>query len=54
MAGEGGGSGWQHGEVTDDELFELISIDPATCHGKPCIRGRRVLVTAILDSLVAG
>jgi uncharacterized protein (DUF433 family) len=40
--------------VTEEQLFELISIDPATCHGKPCIRGTRVLVTVILDSLAAG
>jgi len=45
---------WHHGEMTDDQLLELISIDPEICHGQPCIRGTRVLVTVILDSLAAG
>jgi len=33
---------------------ERISINPAVCHGKACIRGTRVLVSAILDNLAAG
>lgn len=33
---------------------ERISVDPMVCHGKACIKGTRVLVTAILDNLVAG
>jgi uncharacterized protein (DUF433 family) len=41
-------------EVVTDRLLDLIAIDPAICHGKPCIRGTRVLVTTILDSLAAG
>jgi uncharacterized protein (DUF433 family) len=40
--------------VTEEQLLELISLDPAICHGQPCIRGTRVLVTVILDSLAAG
>jgi uncharacterized protein (DUF433 family) len=35
-------------------LLERISIDPAVCHGKPCIRGTRIPVFVILDSLAAG
>ncbi|MFQ5810191.1 MAG: DUF433 domain-containing protein [Armatimonadota bacterium] len=31
-----------------------IAVDPAVCHGKACIRGTRVLVSAILDNLAAG
>jgi len=31
-----------------------ISVDPEVCHGQPCIRGTRVLVTVILDNLAAG
>ena len=27
---------------------------PQVCHGKPCIRGTRVLVSSILGSLAAG
>jgi uncharacterized protein (DUF433 family) len=40
--------------VTADELPDLISIDAAVCHGQPCIRGTRVLVTVVLDALAAG
>jgi uncharacterized protein (DUF433 family) len=40
--------------MTDEQLLELISIDPEICHGQPCIRGTRVLVTVILDFLAAG
>jgi uncharacterized protein (DUF433 family) len=28
-----------------------ISIDPAVCHGKACIRGTRVMVSVLLDHL---
>ena len=44
----------QTGEVTSEELLELISIDPDVCHGQPCIKGTRVLVTVVLDALAAG
>lgn len=30
---------------------ERITIDPQICHGKPCIKGTRVMVSVILDSL---
>lgn len=40
--------------VTSEELLELISIDPDVCHGQPCIKGTRVLVTVVLDALAAG
>jgi len=33
---------------------DYIVVDPAVCHGKACIRGTRVLVSVILDSLAAG
>jgi len=32
---------------------ERISVNPAICHGKACIRGRRVTVSAIVDSVAA-
>ncbi|HEY1205534.1 MAG: DUF433 domain-containing protein [Bryobacteraceae bacterium] len=35
------------------EWQERISIDPAACHGKACIRGTRVMVSIILDNLAA-
>ena len=31
-----------------------ISIDPAVCHGKACIKGTRVMVSVVLDNLAAG
>jgi len=37
-----------------DKLLNRISIDPAVCHGKPCIKGHRIWVTLILDFLATG
>ena len=31
-------------------LLSRITIDPAICHGKPCIRGLRYPVETMLDS----
>ena len=31
-----------------------ITIDPAVCHGRACVRGTRVMVSVILDNLAAG
>jgi uncharacterized protein (DUF433 family) len=33
---------------------ERITIDPAICHGKPCIRGMRWPVEVIIDMLGSG
>ena len=33
---------------------EHITISPAVCHGRACIRGTRVMVSVILDNLAAG
>jgi uncharacterized protein (DUF433 family) len=33
---------------------ERVSVDPAICHGKACIRGTRVMVSVILDNVAAG
>jgi len=38
----------------DENLLERIVADPAVCHGKPCIRGTRIMVSVILDNLAAG
>ncbi len=32
---------------------DRISVDPAVCHGKPCIRGTRIFISVILDNLAA-
>ena len=31
-----------------------ISVDPAVCHGKACVRGTRILVSVVLDDLAEG
>ena len=36
------------------ENTEGISFDPAVCHGKPVIKGTRVLVSSILGALAGG
>lgn len=33
---------------------ERISVNPAVCHGKACIRGTRILVSVVLDNLASG
>jgi len=33
---------------------ERISVDPAVCHGKACIKGTGVMVSLVLDNLAAG
>jgi uncharacterized protein (DUF433 family) len=30
-----------------------ISVDPAICHGKACIRGTRIMVSVIIDNIAA-
>lgn len=31
-----------------------ITTDADICHGKPCIRGTRIMVSVVLDNLAAG
>ena len=33
---------------------ERISVDPAVCHGKACIKGTRVMVAVVLANLADG
>ena len=40
--------------MTQKELLERISVNPAVCFGKPCIKGHRILVSLILDLLAGG
>ena len=35
-------------------MLERISINPNICHGKPCIKGHRIMVWQILDLLSTG
>ena len=37
-----------------NKLFKRITIDPAVCHGKPCVKGSRVMVYQIVDYLANG
>jgi uncharacterized protein (DUF433 family) len=36
------------------QSFSRITIDPAVCHGKPCVRGLRYPVEMLLDLLGTG
>ena len=36
------------------DLLDRITTDPSICHGKPCIRGLRYPVDAILELLSSG
>lgn len=33
---------------------DRISIDPNVCHGKPCIKGTRIMIWIIVDYLANG
>jgi uncharacterized protein (DUF433 family) len=33
---------------------EYITVDPAVCHGRACIKGTRIMVSVVLDNLAAG
>jgi uncharacterized protein (DUF433 family) len=37
-----------------DNWRDRVSVNPAICHGKACIRGTRVLISVILDNIAAG
>lgn len=36
------------------DLLARITTDPQVCFGKPCIRGRRIWVSLVLDLLADG
>lgn len=33
---------------------DRISVDQNVCHGKPCIKGSRVMVSVVMDNLAEG
>lgn len=40
--------------MTRSELLQRITVNPAVCFGKPCIRGHRIWVSFVLDLLAGG
>ncbi|MBC8143395.1 MAG: DUF433 domain-containing protein [Armatimonadetes bacterium] len=36
------------------EIFPLITVNPAQCGGRPCVRGMRIRVSDVLDLLASG
>jgi len=40
--------------MTHEELLNRVTVDPAVCAGKPCIRGTRIYIAVILDALAEG
>lgn len=38
----------------DLSLLQRITIEPGKCGGRPCIRGKRIRVTDILELLASG
>ena len=40
--------------MTRTKLLRRIKVDPKICHGKPCIRGTRIMVSVILENLAEG
>ena len=45
-----------HTQIKKQEaiMSDRITIDPAVCHGKPCIRGLRYPVENVLEWLASG
>jgi uncharacterized protein (DUF433 family) len=35
-------------------LLKRVTVDPQVCHGEPCIRGLRIMVRSIVNSLKGG
>ena len=33
---------------------DRISVNPAICHGRACVRGTRVMVSVVVDNIAAG
>jgi uncharacterized protein (DUF433 family) len=40
-----------NGEKT---MFDRISVNPKICHGKPCIKGTRIMISVILGLVEEG
>ena len=42
------------GEGRARSLLKRVTVDPRVCHGEPCIRGLRIMVSSIVNSLKGG
>ena len=40
--------------MMDSDLLARVTVEPGKCGGKPCIRGKRMRVSDVLDLLGAG
>ena len=40
--------------MTHMNWHKRVTVDPAICHGKACIAGTRIMVSAIVDNIAAG
>ena len=45
---------WAAVRGTMSTMLDRITIDPAVCGGRPCVRGLRIRVKDVLDLLAAG
>lgn len=44
----------QLSESQSSRLLKRVTVDPSVCHGEPCIRGMRIPVNVIVNSLKGG
>jgi len=40
--------------MAEQQLMSRVVVDPDVCGGQPCIRGTRIYIAIILDSLAEG
>lgn len=40
--------------MTEEEIFSRITVNPNICHGKPVIKGTRILISIILGLMAEG
>jgi uncharacterized protein (DUF433 family) len=40
--------------MDSDDLVNRVKIDPLICGGTPCIRGTRIPITIVIDSVAEG
>lgn|SRR5712671_5138243 len=45
---------FEEGRESMQDWQERVTINPDVCHGKPCMRGTRIMVSVVLDNLAEG